>query len=160
LSIGFFRFFRKKQEKRRFFSFIKKKMPQIFSEIPLHLIFESSVSFCCEKKSASQPETAVPLSKTALQAKSKTAKTTAIVPNYNSLSHLRAVLCSPFPLIETLHKSRLSALHAICLQALCSVSLIFEKAYLTFASPACCIINHTYILSHIWKKSIRDDAIF
>lgn len=140
-------------------------MPQIFSEIPLHLIFESSVSFCCEKKSASQPETAVPLSKTALQAKKQSRKDNCncpcgIAPNYNSLSHLRAVLCSPFPLIETLHKSRLSALHAICLQALCSVSLIFEKAYLIFASPAYCIINHTYILSHIWKKSIRDDAIF
>ncbi|MFQ8848349.1 MAG: hypothetical protein ACLR7O_02530 [Ruminococcus callidus] len=91
MSIGFFRFFRKKQEKRRFFSFIKNKMPQIFSEIPLHLIFESSVSFCCEKKSASQPETAVPLSKTALQAKSKAAKTTAIVP----AASLRTITASP-----------------------------------------------------------------
>ena len=94
-------------------------MPQIFSEIPLHLIFESSVSFCCEKKSASQPETAVPLSKTALQAKKKSRKDNCncpcgITPNYNSLSHLRAVLGSPFPLMKAPHKARLSALRSIC----------------------------------------------
>lgn len=86
-------------------------MPQIFSEIPLHLIFESSVSFCCEKKSASQPKTAVPLSKTALQAKSKAAKTTAIVPaaSLRTIQPLPLESRSPFP-------------------------LIFEKAILTFAS--------------------------